>query len=345
MVSSDIELELIIERLSDHFLISPNALHRGEDDWEGFTLRERAMLSALLSMKSGWKTTRKNIDKLAPELGRDAINTVLGGLRSKRVLFTRRINAGHGRFTWQWKVFMRPQPKGADVFAGHAIDGPPVHGETAGRTIDGSTVDGPPVDGSPINGEPDANRSTLALEGPPEEKYPPTPHAIEPSAVAPVELKTKTGEGNSNLEPRAPDLIAAAIDQAIRLRPTWTPERVADVVADALAAGRPEPLIVAGIVSLARGDHGPTRSPRRLLEAGPWWDMPIHVPAPAPDRSPRCQRHGSHPARTCPLCASEQREPQPLSRAEALAAIRATTSAPKPPSREARRHAAVAARG
>ena len=38
MATTDIEIGISVESLSDHFLMSPNALHRGEGEYAGLTL-------------------------------------------------------------------------------------------------------------------------------------------------------------------------------------------------------------------------------------------------------------------------------------------------------------------
>lgn len=132
---SFIDLEIFTENFRKHYCILPNALHRGEGPWTGFTLRERALLAALLSMDSGWTTSRKNINDLAPELGHKAVSTVLQGLRTKRVLYTKQCHASDGMFRWRWLVYTTPRDESFDPFA--VVDGGVVDGEPAG-------VDAPP---------------------------------------------------------------------------------------------------------------------------------------------------------------------------------------------------------
>jgi hypothetical protein len=158
MAFSDIEIGITVESISDHFLIAPNALHRGEDEYAGLTLHERGMLAALLTLRPGngrqWNTSRAGVNALAPELGRDKISSILNGLTAKRYLYKRRVNVGAGRFRWEWRVFMKARPEGYDPFSvdvptidGTTIDGKNVNGHdlrkvdvSAGRTIDGSLV-------------------------------------------------------------------------------------------------------------------------------------------------------------------------------------------------------------
>ena len=151
-ISSNIEITIETERLSDHFLMSPNDLHRGMGEWAGLTLRARALLAALLTTKSGWTTSRAAVDALAPELGTRGVTTVLNELRTRRLLYTHRVNAGHGRFTWRWFVYLRPKPEGYDPTGGKSYpqalpsghDGFDLRkqGVRAGRTIRPSGHDG-----------------------------------------------------------------------------------------------------------------------------------------------------------------------------------------------------------
>jgi len=188
MATSDIEIGISVESLSDHFLISPNVLHRGEGEYAGLTLHERGMLAALLTLRPGtgrqWNTSRAGINDLAPELGRDKITSILNGLHAKRYLYKRRVNLGAGRFRWEWRVFMKARPEGYDPFTdviptidGTTIDGEAVNGDeqpkpdvSTGRTIDGSL--GPnstsPKEGSSLR----STRSTPPY--PPHQRHPPS---------------------------------------------------------------------------------------------------------------------------------------------------------------------------
>lgn len=93
MNSGNIEIEIISESLSDHYLISPNDLHRGVGCWAGTTPAERCLLAALLTFRpkpgdAGWKASRASIDKIMIPLGRDAVTKVINGLRDKGFLVT-----------------------------------------------------------------------------------------------------------------------------------------------------------------------------------------------------------------------------------------------------------------
>lgn len=141
----DIEVEIVTETLQDHFLISPNDLHRGWEKWNGLTLHGRGMLSALLTFRSGWKITRSGIEAIAPELGRKKISAILKELESRGHLSREKINGRGGKFTWRWTVRMFPAqttcPSGGDG----SDQGK--HGVSAGRTISPSGADGGPTVG------------------------------------------------------------------------------------------------------------------------------------------------------------------------------------------------------
>ena len=66
-------IEIIIEQdddLREKFLHSPNALHRGEQDvslgvdYRKMTMRARCMLAALLTMSTGYKLGRTQVQEL-----------------------------------------------------------------------------------------------------------------------------------------------------------------------------------------------------------------------------------------------------------------------------------------
>ena len=224
-VSSNIEIMIETERLSDHFLMSPNDLHRGMGEWAGLTLRARALLAALLTTKSGWTTSRSAVDALAPELGVKGVTTVLNELKARRFLYTHRVNAGNGKFTWRWFVYLRPRaegfsPMGAgsypqalpsghdggdlrkqDVFPGRTIlpsghDGSATilpSGHDGGDLRKQDVFPGRTILPSATDGQGQSIRSTSLLEVP-EELTPPTP-AVVAAGTAPV-LAATEGEGS-----------------------------------------------------------------------------------------------------------------------------------------------------
>jgi hypothetical protein len=143
------------------------------------------------------------------------------------------------------------------------------------------------------------------------DELPPTPRASTPASPPPAEPRSKAGEGNPS-KPKPADPLGAAIDRVATLKtgsPRWTREKIADVVAEALSQGRAEQLIVKAIVDIARGVHGDTDSPRRLLAGGPWWDS--FIPAPAVDRATMCRQHRGEPAESCGRCAAERKGAEP----------------------------------
>jgi hypothetical protein len=323
MATSDIEIGISVESLSDHFLISPNSLHRGEGEYAGLTLHERGMLSALLTLRPGtgrqWNTSRAGINDLAPELGRDKISSILKGLHAKRYLYKRRINMGAGRFRWEWRVFMKARPEGYDPFTDviPTIDGTTVGGEavngddqpknhvSAGDTTDGSLG---PNNTSPKEGSfSRSTRSTSPL--PPTQPEP----AIEAGPV-PGGEETTTDEDT-------------AITAAIAHQPTWRPVAIRAALHQAIANGLPAPVAHRVIVELAEGKTwGPTTAgPQRIIAHGPWWTPgAVFVPAPPKDTTTECGRHPGHPARSCACCAGERREAEP-----AETTIPQATTAPK----------------
>lgn len=237
----DIEISVFAETLSDHYLMSPNDLHRGKGEWGGFTLRARGMLAALLTMGRGWKTSRNAIDTLAPELGRDAVAAVLKELRARRVLYTRRVNTNGGKFTWEWRVFMRPQPAGFDPF-----------GVSAGRTIDGFSGDGqtkpvdnsPTIDGFSVNGADQGKEGVSAgrtIDG----------LAVDGKSVV-KNRRTSTPEGTSKKDLKPPPSLTVRNDdvRACEAEPgggdfdqdeDWTDrdQRGAELLGDLLASAGP----------------------------------------------------------------------------------------------------------
>ena len=326
MAVSDIEIGITVESLADHFLISPNALHRGEDEYSTLTLHERGMLAALLTFRPGtsrqWNTSRSGINDLAPELGRDKISSILKGLRNKRYLYTRRVNMGHGRFRWEWRVFMKARPTGFDPFAGETptidgttIDGKHVNGDdqqednvSAGRTIDGCSVpDQPSLKEVP------SPRST--------KKNPPLPSA--PPAPTVVPDPEPGGEETTDEE-------TTAITTAIRHQPTWRPATIRAAIRQAISEGLPAQVAYQVIVELAEGTtYGPTTAgPQRIIARGPWW-QPGEVFVPAKRIAAACPKHPSEPAHNCACCAGERiaaatpREPaaQPTKRSEETARL------------------------
>jgi hypothetical protein len=325
MTTSDIEIGISVESLSDHFLISPNALHRGEGEYAGLTLHERGMLTGLLTFRSGngqqWNTSRSGINNLAPELGRDKISSILKGLRTKRYLYTRRVNMGAGRFRWEWRVFMKARPDGYDPFA----DTVP--------TIDGTTVDGKSVNGHDLRKEgvsADRTIDGLLVTNQPSLQEVPTPEVprrktpTPPTAPVPVpaiEACPTSGGEESNDE-------TTAITDAIRHQPTWRPATVRAAIRQAITDGLPTPVAYRVIVDLAEGTvYGPTTAgPQRIIARGPWW-TPGAVFVPKGTKA-ECEHHIGQPARFCVCCESERRGAEPTESWPPTTAISDRTNTP-----------------
>jgi hypothetical protein len=251
-------IELEIEQVGDlerEFKSLPNALHRGEAskvlglDFTGMTLRGRALLAALLSMSSGYRCSRDRIAKLAPELKRDGLDTVLKELRERGHLRQVRVNAEGGKFFWRWSVSLRP------IFAGQAMSGKSGDGlepDERDETIPGSTVDGRAVDGSAVDGSSGPCRSNKVLEQPVVLEEPSNP---PPSSSSVTDGQRSPGvpeeEGpdfnHDSPNPRAEQVEAArkvlhivqrraGLRAARRLAPLQVTE-LAGLLAPALAAG------------------------------------------------------------------------------------------------------------
>ena len=337
-ITSDIEIEIHNESVNDQFLITPNALLRGEGQWKSLRLTERAMLAALLTLPStGWKTSRTRVEAMALGHGRDAVTSILNGLREARHLYTRRVNLGGGKFRWQWRVYMFPQPEGfdpfprvaengrKDVLPGRTINGLPGHGEgvygrdqgkhgvSAGRTIDGFSVHGKSVDGrdqgkdhvfagGTIDGFSGTENPSLKEKDLREKDLrstPPTPNAVA-AGTAPVLAATEGG----SLEQIIKGEERVDVDAVIRVRPDWSREQVVSVLGEAVSQGMGWGLAVAAMRDLASGVYGRTVSPRRLLANGPWL-VPgaTFVPSPTPSVAEMCSEHRGQLRSTCAPCA------------------------------------------
>ena len=324
---SDININIVVETLKDHFLISPNELHRAEGDYTGMTMLERGYLAALLSLPAEFQTSRSAIDGLAPELGRDKISQVLRGLREKRFLYIKRFNTGRGKFTWQWRVYMRRRPIDFDPWQETpTIDGSAVNGHhmrqqaiSAGRTIDGESVTDTTSTKEEVPG----------VEVPEEPPYPPLPETSGPSP-----RKTATGgdphQGNNPIDDAA--------DAALRHQPGWKRASVVAAIRQAINGGLPDGVAYRTIVDLAEGTrYGPTTTgPQRLCARGPWWTPgAVFVPGAEAGTTEACAKHPGQPAASCSCCTGETLGHDPvtdsvvndkrMNREQALAAMRAKT--------------------
>jgi hypothetical protein len=337
------DIEIVIEQHDPHterFLMSANALHRGEADpalgldFTGYTLRERAMLAALLTMRSGFKCNRTRIDRMAGELKRDGIDTVLLGLRLKGHLRITRTNGEGGRFTYRWRVSERPitewaeaesaereqrqvnagGAKAARVSAGRTMPGKSGHGDaaatdsapddvSAGRTMPGSTTHGSTKHGSAMRGSTGHSKKIKGEEDQGEENPPPTPAA---DGSPPAEPEAR-GEVAPRFDDETRARLAAAVDRVLVLKPGWRPDDVRAAMLAEIDAGRTPAVVADAVVRLA-GDPA-SNGPGRLRAAGPWWN-----PAAEPDgvrvvhgAHHQCPKHRGELAHNCAPCRTAAR--------------------------------------
>lgn len=202
------DIEIIIEQdepLTAKFMTAPNALFRGERDvdlnydFRDYTLRERCILAALLSMKSGFRCNRRRIAKLAPELGTDALDTVLVGLRLKGNLRIVQDNGGGGRFAYRWGVALRARADWAEAETA-ALKERSRRATKARPAISA----GQPMPGLSGHGdEPtpeDGQNTTMGATPHPGEPGMADPRVDEPSVVDPGALRRTTVEEDQQLK-------------------------------------------------------------------------------------------------------------------------------------------------
>ncbi|MES2343828.1 MAG: hypothetical protein V4597_19335 [Pseudomonadota bacterium] len=289
-------IELLIEQadpLAASFQILPNALLRGDRDeqqgfdFRGYTLRERALLGALLGMASGYRCSRARIDAIAgDDLGTDAVATIIKGLKRRGHLRTTRVNDPDrsGRFVWQWKISLRPMAAAVEETAGQTMGGSAIHGSpTHGDPP--PAIPGSPMHGSPIDGQ--SGSKYLEDQGLRSTKTTTTTKRRARAATEPA----KDGGGGSPPAEDTPELVAArrvlAEVQPTTGRHTVTglpAERLAELIAERLAAGWSEPAVVAALSgSLAGVNHVAGALTYRITEhlAG----APPAPPAPRQRRS------------------------------------------------------------
>lgn len=271
-------------RQTSHYIPLPNDLARGRGVYAGLDLLERGMLTALLSMDSGWTTSRRGIEQLAPGLGRDTVSRILRRLRELGFLSIRRISTGAHGFRWAWIVSMLPMSTGSrDHVDCGDVDGDdqPTNDETPGQPIDVHTVTGDP--------------STLEVPG-----------CERPKNHLPVDEPGPSQRGEGVSRPNHSDQVAEIHTH----QPGWRPSAIAAVIAKAVGQGRDATIAVTALLALAKGTYGHTYSPRRLLADGPWWS-PAPTPTPRP-RSKSCPDHPGQLAATCSACAGERHHPVSL---------------------------------
>lgn len=304
MVSSGgIELEIITRRRTDHFTMLANDLLRCTD----MTARARGVLMAMLSMRSGWRTTKARINRdCCPELGRTALDAVLTELRELGHLTVQKTRDPEtGQFMWRWLVDAEPMTQ----FPGAGLPG------------DGNSVPGKPVPREGVDGPASAKSTTLDLPTP-EYPYPGPPDAGAPydGEPAPIrrtsstkylrEKKPTPTAGAVGLDSSEPETRHAALIVDVRkLRPTWTTQDITAALEhpQVLEREMDTPGIArAALLALAADRDGKvyrvTRSPARLPYAGQWWIDAESVVAPRRPAAPsllrlprgRCGRSGCH---------------------------------------------------
>jgi hypothetical protein len=167
-------------------------------------------------------------------------------------------------------------PQGDDVSAGENTSGPPAPENPS------PVPPGPrnPAPGKAASGEPaSGNTSPLvstSMSGfhKGEETSPPPPTAAEVEAA----------------DPPAKDQDQS-VDEVLTAAPHWSRQTLVATLAEpdmADRARRDPAAFRAAVLAVATGRYGHTASPRRLLEAGPWWADAHGIPrqTPAPPRSP-----------------------------------------------------------
>lgn len=115
---------------------------------------------------------------------------------------------------------------------------------------------------------------------PDEDNPPPTPVINNSPEAVPTD-KNQGGDNFSN--PRPKDPADQLVAELIALAPPWRllAVRTREALADPGVQSHPFEVVRLALLELAEGKHGPTRSPRRVLEDGPWWDAAYHRVAAA----------------------------------------------------------------
>lgn len=321
------------QNLTDEYMITPNALFRGEGVYAGLSEYARLWLGAGLSCSSDYDTTLATIQEWMPSLGRDRHEAVRRELRERGFLTMsrERIPVGHpqqGRFVWTFEFHMDPlppqdrdelQPKTAkppkkrtrrtspaDIDV--PMPGTPGHGD---ELVQVDEMPAGSMPGSSGHGRSGHGRSGTEDQGDvyKEEKNrsikedPPPPPEAESKADP---LQDREGEDQRFDRPTR-EMLTAAVAQVLVLQPGWRADAIRAAMLAEVNAGR-SPAAVAAAVVLVAADPA-TISPGRLKHDGPWWAAAAPKPAVAVDRrrGPRCpvQGHERQPAGGCLLCAGE----------------------------------------
>jgi hypothetical protein len=226
------------------------------------------------------------------------------------------------------------QSPGSRTASGKAVSG---HDQGKRDDIPGRTASGKAASGKAASGESASKKNTSSkkikgLED--QEKTPPTPRDAEPPAPA-VDQADPGGDSSASPETAPTDDTSAPLSALDRLvvelatAGSWDADVVRDVLVDLADRGIDRAEIARVFREVAAGDHGPTRSPRRLLT---WWPSPKtaanapaepykHKPAPPCVDGCECWKHQGEPG-SGPGVSNRA--------AAALAAVRATLPAGKP---------------
>jgi hypothetical protein len=246
-------------------------------------------------------------------------------------------------------TYDRAWPKAGRKTAGRTASGKPGSGddqgkqdETAGRTASGKSGSGKPASGKSESKKitTTSSKKTNGLEDQ-EKKTPPTPRDAEPPAPPVAEAETG-GDSSASPEehtddtpaPSALDRLTAELAEAGR----WDADVVRSVLVDLADRGIDRAEIARVFREVAAGEHGPTRSPRRLLT---WW------PAPKTAAAAPAEPYKHKPAPPCLEGCDCWKHEKPVRlgdrTVDTLAALRATLPAGKPTSRYGnQRHDAAA---
>jgi hypothetical protein len=91
---------------ADHFRIVSNDFLRGRLP-VALTALERVLLGYLISLPTGWRMDRRQLDKSVLE-GRDAVSNALQGLERKGYVSRSRRHTKKGTWVWTWRVTPDP---------------------------------------------------------------------------------------------------------------------------------------------------------------------------------------------------------------------------------------------
>jgi hypothetical protein len=301
-----IELEVEVMDFEERYTHLPNALLRGELDpvldldFRGYTLRERCLLGALYGMKSKYRCSRERIDRLAPELGAAALDTVIRGLKKHGNLVTTRMNdpENSGKFIWRWQIYLKaPKP------AGRTIPLPQGYGANDGGT--GATIPLPAMDGSSMAGQSGSYKEevlgtsrTTNLSLSDVDAEPPTAGVEPEEGEIPSEDQTQKAD--------QPSTVDAMVDQGLAAFPNWGQADTRKAIKVELAVNkRPLHLVAAAWVLFLADPE--TETPNRFRYAQMhWWKTAYGLVEPAGAKRQPCSKgHPGGVEGNCGVCLSE----------------------------------------